>query len=208
MSVKLPSPQEGVYKLKLSVRGMVLVAFFAALMAVGAFISKIWPPDVIPFSLLPLLSMLAGVLIGPRLGALSMIVYVLVGLSGVPVLASPPFGGITYVFKPSFGFLLAFPAAAYVSGYIVHSQEKPGWLTFSLAMFSGIIATYVIGLPWMYIIFNFYLGQALTFFQVTAMMGLYIVLDFVKAALGVVVGKTIYERMSKSVELSHSQSKS
>jgi len=183
--------------MKLSVREMVLVAFFAALMAVGAYISKIWPPDVVPFSLLPLLCMLAGVILGPRLGALSMIVYLLVGLTGIPVFASPPYGGFTYLFKPTFGFIVSFIVGAYVAGLIVHKKDNPGWATFFGAMFISTVAMYVVGLPWMYLMFNFYVGKAMTFNQVVMMMSLYFWLDLVKAVIAAIVGKTMFERVAK-----------
>ncbi|MDN5321671.1 MAG: biotin transport system substrate-specific component [Clostridia bacterium] len=185
--------------MKLSVRDMVLVAFFAALMAVGAYISKIWPPDIVPFSLLPLLSMLAGVIIGPRLGALSIVVYILVGLIGVPVFASPPYGGFTYILKPTFGFLISFAVGAYIAGLLVHKKEKPGWGTFLSAMLTSTIVMYVIGLPWMYLVFNFYLGKPFTFMQIITMMSLYMGLDLIKALLAAIVGKTLFERVTKQV---------
>jgi len=184
-------------RMKISVREMVLAAFFAALMTVGAYISKVWPPDVVPFSLLPLLCMLAGVILGPKLGALSMTVYLLVGLTGIPVFASPPYGGFTYIFKPTFGFLVSFVVGAYVAGLVVHKKENPGWVTFLVAMLTSTVAMYAVGLPWMYLMFNFYVGQAMTFMQVLMMMSLYIVLDFVKAVIAAVVGKAMFERVSK-----------
>jgi len=181
--------------MNISVREMVLAAFFAALMAGGAYISKIWVSDV-PFSLLPLLCMLAGVILGPRLGALSMTVYLLVGLTGIPVFASPPYGGFIYILKPTFGFLVSFVVGAYVAGLLVHKKENPGWITFLGAMLTSTAAMYAVGLPWMYLMFNFYVGQAMTFIQVIMMMSLFIVLDFVKAVIAAVVGKALFERLS------------
>ncbi|MFZ7101365.1 MAG: biotin transporter BioY [Peptococcaceae bacterium] len=185
--------------MKLSVRDMVLVAFFAALMTIGAYISKIWPPDIVPFSLLPLFSILAGILIGPRLGALSMVVYILVGLIGIPVFASAPYGGLTYIFKPTFGFLIGFSVGAYVAGMLIHKKQNPGWFNFLTAVLISTIVMYIVGLPWMYVMYNFYVGSALTFIQIVTMMSLYIVLDLVKAVIAAVLGKTLYERVGKQI---------
>ncbi|NLT94727.1 MAG: biotin transporter BioY [Clostridia bacterium] len=185
--------------MKLSVREMILTAFFAALMTIGAYISKVWPPDVIPFSILPMLAMLAGVILGPRLGALSMVIYLLVGLIGIPVFASPPYGGFTYIFKPTFGFVVSFIVGAYVAGSIVHQKDRPGWGTFISAMFLSTIAMYVLGLPWMYLVFNFYVGQAMTLAQVFMMMAVYLVLDFVKAMIAALTGKILFERLKNQV---------
>ncbi|MFZ5945248.1 MAG: biotin transporter BioY [Bacillota bacterium] len=181
--------------MKLSVRDMILVAFFAALMTIGAYISKIWPPDIIPFSLLPLLSMLAGMIIGRKLGALSIVVYILVGLAGLPVFASAPYGGFTYIFKPTFGFLISFILSAYISGLLVYKKDQPGLGTFMVAAIISFVVMYIIGLPWMYLVYNFYLGTPITFLQIAAMMGLYMGLDFLKAIIAALVGKTMYERI-------------
>jgi biotin transport system substrate-specific component len=187
--------------MKLSVREMILASFFAALMTAGAYISKFWPPDVVPFSLLPLLAMLAGVLLGPRLGALSMLVYLLLGLIGIPVFASPPYGGFTYIFKPTFGFIVSFIIGAYTAGLIIYKKENPGWGTFLKAMFVSNTAMYVVGLPWMYVMFNFYTGQVMTFGQIFMMMALYMILDYFKALIAAVVGKTLFERVAKQVNI-------
>ena len=62
---------------------LVLCALFAALIAVGAFI-KI-PIPYIPLTLQTLFTMLAGLMLGGRLGAISVCVYVAIGLAGLPV---------------------------------------------------------------------------------------------------------------------------
>lgn len=59
---------------------------------------------------------LAGMLLGSRRGSLAVAVYVAVGLAGIPVFAAG--GGIQYVFRPSFGYLLGFIAAAWLTGRI------------------------------------------------------------------------------------------
>ncbi|MBS4026745.1 MAG: biotin transporter BioY, partial [Clostridia bacterium] len=74
--------------MKITTREMVLVSFFAALSVVAAMFSKYGGEAVVPFSLMPLVAMLAGALLGAKLGALSILVYVLLGLVGVPVFAS------------------------------------------------------------------------------------------------------------------------
>ena len=72
-------------KKKLSTREMVLCALFAALIAVGAFIRV--PVPVVPFTFQFLFTMLAGLLLGGRLGATSVSLYLMMGLAGLPVFA-------------------------------------------------------------------------------------------------------------------------
>ena len=83
---------------------LVLTALFAALTAVGAFF-KI-PFALAAISLQFLFTAMAGILLGAGYGALSQLVYVLIGLVGVPIFALG--GGFSYVLQPTFGFLLGY----------------------------------------------------------------------------------------------------
>ena len=93
-------------------RELVLCALFTALTAVGAFI-KI-PVPVVPFTLQFLFTMLAGLLLGGRLGAISVGAYAVLGLLGLPIFTEG--GGFWYLLKPSFGYILGFIVGAYVTG--------------------------------------------------------------------------------------------
>ncbi|MDD4047999.1 MAG: biotin transporter BioY, partial [Clostridia bacterium] len=105
--------------MKLTIQEMTRVALFSALIAISSLILKFGGELLVPFSILPLVVMLAGAILGARLGAFSVTVYVLIGLMGAPVFSKPPFGGVTYIFQPTFGFILGFIGAAYVTGWIV-----------------------------------------------------------------------------------------
>ena len=90
-------------------RNMVLAALFAALTAIGAFLQI--PTGTVPITLQFLFTALAGLLLGWKWGAISQLLYVGIGLLGLPVFTQG--GGIGYVLQPSFGFLLGLiPAAA------------------------------------------------------------------------------------------------
>lgn len=135
-------------------RDMVLCAMFATLIAVGAFI-KI-PIPVVPFTLQYLFTMLAGLLLGGRLGCLAVCVYILLGLAGLPVFAQG--GGIGYIFQPSFGYIIGFAAGAYVTGAIGNRKANPGYLRLMAANFTGLGIVYLFGMIYYYLISNFYLG--------------------------------------------------
>ena len=96
-------------------RGIVLCGLFSALIAIGAFL-QVPVPFMDYFTLQFLFVTLAGMLLGSRRGSLAVAVYVAVGLAGIPVFAAG--GGIQYVFRPSFGYLLGFIAAAWLTGRI------------------------------------------------------------------------------------------
>ena len=136
---------------KISTQDMVLCGVFTTLIAVGAFIKV--PIPVVPFTLQFLFTMLAGLLLGGRKGALSVGVYILLGLVGLPVFAEG--GGFWYILKPSFGYLLGFMLAAYVTGRMV---ERKGRLTTGWVMavnFLGLFIVYAAGMIYYYVICNY-----------------------------------------------------
>lgn len=130
---------------------------FTALIVVGAFIRI--PVPLIPFTLQFLFTMLAGLLLGAKLGALSVGLYILMGLLGLPVFAEG--GGIVYLFKPSFGYLIGFGVAAYVTGLIANSETAPAYPRLLAANFIGLGIVYLFGMVYCYLISNFYLGSPL-----------------------------------------------
>ena len=91
---------------------LVFCSLFTALIVVGAFI-KI-PVPVVPFTLQYLFTMLAGLILGPRLGTISVTAYMLLGLAGLPIFTEG--GGLWYVLKPSFGYIIGFCIGTYVTG--------------------------------------------------------------------------------------------
>lgn len=135
-------------------KDMVLFSLFTALIAVGAFIRV--PVPVCPFTLQLLFTTLAGLVLGSRKGAASVAVYVALGLAGVPVFTEG--GGPSYIFQPTFGYLIGFIVGAFLTGWI---REKVGTLTLPrilLANFAGLLVVYLFGMVYVYIISNFYLG--------------------------------------------------
>ncbi len=96
-------------------RVYVLASLFAGLTAVGAALRI--PLPYVPITLQTAFVLLSGLLLGPRYGALSQMLYVLVGLLGAPIFAHG--GGPAYILQPTFGYLLSFPLTAYVVGRLV-----------------------------------------------------------------------------------------
>lgn len=96
-----------------------LVATGAAFIAVCAILPAIPVGALpVPITLQTFGVMLAGVLLGPRRGALAVLLYLAVGLAGLPVFAQGT-GGLAVLGKPSLGYLLAFPLAAALAGWLV-----------------------------------------------------------------------------------------
>ena len=107
---------------------------FVALIAAGAFLKV--PVPVVPFTLQYLFTMLAGLLLGAKKGALAVCVYILLGLCGLPIFAQG--GGIGYVFQPSFGYIIGFALGAFVTGVIANKTGRPGYGRLLAANFAGL----------------------------------------------------------------------
>ena len=120
-------------------RNMVLAALFAALTAIGAFLQI--PTGTVPITLQFLFTALAGLLLGWKWGAISQLLYVGIGLLGLPVFTQG--GGIGYVLQPSFGFLLGLIPAAAVIGAL--TARRTGYLTVLAAVLVGDLILYAVG---------------------------------------------------------------
>jgi biotin transport system substrate-specific component len=95
-------------------RRIAAVAAFTVLTALSAHVSVWLPGMLVPVSLQTLMVLLSGLLLGPRLGAAAQTAYLMAGAAGLPVFAGGM--GVAYLFGPTGGYLLAFPAAAAVAG--------------------------------------------------------------------------------------------
>ncbi len=160
-------------------KDIILVALFAALTAIGGRIS--FSVYLVPLTLQLFFCLFAGMLLGARPGMASQLVYVLTGLLGVPVFANG--GGPSYVLNPTFGYLIGFIIAAYIIGKIVESLKKITLINMIIAAAAGFIITYAIGIPYFYIIYNFYLGKPLSFITSITMMIPYMAKDIILASI-------------------------
>ncbi len=133
--------------MKLTPRDITRVALFASLITIASLILKFGGDVLVPFSMLPFMVMLTGALLGSRLGSLSVLVYVLLGLAGVPVFAKAPYGGIAYLLQPTAGFLAGYVLEAYIVGKLIEKKERPGLSAFILAMAAGIVFLYLRAYP-------------------------------------------------------------
>ncbi|GAA3823067.1 biotin transporter BioY [Cellulomonas soli] len=105
-----------------------LVATFAAFIAVCAILPGIPTPSGVPITLQTFAVILAGLVLGARRGTLAVLLYLAVGLAGLPVFAGGT-GGTAVLAGPSVGYLLAFPFAAALAGFLVGAlrRVRPSW---------------------------------------------------------------------------------
>ncbi|MDR1858648.1 MAG: biotin transporter BioY [Treponema sp.] len=130
------------------VTGLVFTALFAALISAGAFIGI--PIGPVPIVLQNMFALLAGLVLGPALGASAVGLFIVAGALGVPVFAnngSPM--GIARLVGPSGGYIFGYLLGAVVAGLIVGfprpGQKTPAW-RLVLAVVAGMLVVYVPGL--------------------------------------------------------------
>lgn len=141
------------------IRNLILCAMFAALTAVGAFI-KI-PVPLVPVTLQLTFVTLAGYILGAKNGMISVLIYIALGLIGIPVFTEG--GGIGYVLRPTFGYIIGFALGAFVTGLIARKkQQTASYPRLLAAGFAGLVVIYVMGILYYYLISRFYLGSDIT----------------------------------------------
>jgi biotin transport system substrate-specific component len=128
-----------------------VVAMAVSLTAVAAQFTVPLPFTPVPFVLTPLVVLLSGAALGSRLGAITQALYVLVGVLGVPVFAPsatlPP--GVLRLFGPTGGYLMAYPIAAFVTGWLAERGWDRRYLSSAGAMLIGLAIIFLGGVSWL-----------------------------------------------------------
>ncbi len=187
--------------MKLSTQELVLAAMFTALMCIVTILVRVFQPVVIlPFSLQPFIMLLAACLLSPGGAAMSMLAYLALGLMGIPVFSAPPYGGPAYILLPSFGFILGFPVAAWVQAKLI---KRANLANFIWAGSIGVLVYYLIGLPYMYAILNFYVGKAMDVLTLLKIGFLpFITFDLIKIAIASWLAVQLIRRLNLEKDIS------
>ena len=127
------------------------VLFLTALTAAAAQVSVPLPFTPVPFTFQPMVVLLAGLAVGPRLAAASQVLYLAIGAAGLPVFAASPLlpPGALRLLGPTGGYLLAYPLAACVTGYLAQRGFDRRYVTSVLAMGAGLFIVYAGGATWL-----------------------------------------------------------
>lgn len=166
-----------------------LIATFAAVIAVGSLVAVPVSGVPVPVTLQTFAVLLAGAVLGARRGSLAVLLYLAVGLAGLPIFAQG-FGGPAVIGRASAGYLLAFPAAAWLIGAVAERSARRGWgvRTGSLVV-GGVAASlvvYAVGVPVMAARAAMSLGEAVAFNNV------FVPFDAVKLGLAVLVATSVH----------------
>lgn len=148
--------------MNLKARDLTMIAIFASLTAIGAFI-KI-PLPIVPFTLQYFFCALGAMILGSKKGALAQVLYVLMGLIGIPVFTQG--GGIQYIFNLTFGYLIGFIVGSFVIGKIIENVKNINIIKVLATCILGLLIICLFGAIHMYIIYNFYLGQAIGIWKI------------------------------------------
>lgn len=146
---------------------MALVSIFAVLTVITARLTI--PLPVIPFSMQPTMWTLSGLLLGSRLGPASQLLYIIMGLIGIPVFVGG--GGPEYVLSPTFGYLVGAVVCSWLCGRIVEKWRGEGRkltrVSYYMAGLAGLLVAYVFGVGYLYLLKNFWIPSVgMTFFRV------------------------------------------
>lgn len=177
-----------------------LCGLFVALIAVGAFlqISIPLPIYTMHFTLQWFFVLMAGLLLGTKLGTISVAIYLCAGLIGLPVFAAG--GGPQYALRPGFGFLLGFLLAAFLMGILVKKTKAQKFWQYLFVAAIGEFVYYLIGAVYFYLIKNIYAGEAVPWKVVVVQYCLITVIpDFLLCVLASKITVRLRPIMNKSI---------
>jgi biotin transport system substrate-specific component len=143
----LRNPQERTAE---ALRQVALVVGASLFVAICAHITiPLMPLTPVPLTVQNLAVLLVGLLLGSRRGFAALVVYLVEGMSGLPVFNPTGPGGVAQLFGVTGGFLLAYPFVAFVAGYVFELGRR----TFGRAVVAGIVAETLLfagGMAWLY----------------------------------------------------------
>ncbi len=137
---------------------IIYCSFFTALIAAGAFIKVVIPIQPMPMHITFqfFFVLIAGLILGAKNGFTSVLVYLILGIIGIPIFASG--GGPAYILKPTFGFLIGFALSAFTVGFLSSKIKKKNFLNIFICCFIAMLVMYLSGMLYFYMMSNFFLG--------------------------------------------------
>ncbi|MFH1361283.1 MAG: biotin transporter BioY [bacterium] len=175
------------YYLNKTIAQVLGVISFVALTIAGAYIRIPLPFTPVPITLQTFFVLLAGAMLGKKLGAISQFSYLLVGIFGLPVFTGGLYG-FARLFGPTGGYLVGFVLAAFVIGFILGRDQEASFVKIVGAMLAGLAILFITGTMWLSVILHISIQKA-------AILGMlpFIVGDAIK----LLAAATIYQRIQK-----------
>lgn len=176
------------FRRKLTATDIAECAVFIVLMVVSSYIQIPFP--LVPLTFQTVTAVLCGLLLGWKKGVISMSVYCFMGLVGLPVFSAG--GGIYYIFKPSFGYILGFIFSAAAGGLIVNNKndKNPATRRYIVAGICAFLADYIVGIPYCMVVAKLSGLENLTQLFITGNL-VYMPKDLVLSILAALLAKTV-----------------
>ncbi len=146
----------------MSTKDLVYIALFAALTAaLGLFPPLTLPVVGVPITAQSMGVMLAGAIAGAKRGGAALALFIVLVAVGLPLMAGGR-GGFGIFLGPSGGFVLMWPVAAFVIGYLYEKNlhALPVWKELAILAFGGVVLIYLVGVPWIAVMANIDLSKA------------------------------------------------
>lgn len=135
----------------MKVKRLIRISYFTMLTVIGALASYKCEP--FPITLQAFFAVLSGIVLGGTDGAISQILYIAIGLVGLPVFAYG--GGYKYVLEPTFGYLVGMAVGSFVAGIILRRFKTLNAGKVFGASLSGLACVYVLGTAYQVLMFVF-----------------------------------------------------
>jgi len=184
--------------MKFTTRDLTLIPIFTALMIVGAKVSI--PLAAVPVTFQLFFAILAGLLLGARNGLTSQLLYVFMGLVGLPVFSYG--GGFQYVFNPTFGYILGFAGCAFIVGALTQKISQMTFVKLTAIASVGFAFTYLFGNVYFYAIKNLYLASPIGLMDVFKIMMPYAIKDLILMLVAVSISVALLPRLRASKAIS------
>ena len=176
-------------------RHLTLIALFAALIAALGLVPRIDLVSGVPITAQSLGVMLAGAVLGAKRGFLAVLLFIVLAAIGLPLLAGGR-GGLGIFVGPTAGFVVGFPIAAFVTGWIVERWRAPITLSvFVASLVGGVVVLYAFGTIGMALVLSKTIPEALLL-STPFLMG-----DIIKAVLAALITRELV-RLRPGVVLS------
>lgn len=181
--------------MKPTIKEIILIGLFGALMVVGAKLS-IPTPFGVPLTFQLFFAVYAGLLLTVQSAVLSQLIYLVIGLIGIPVFAYG--GGIGYVVNPTFGYLIGFLLGAGIISFLVKRLKATKFPMILGISVLGYAAIYLFGNLYLYLIKNLYLAAPITFGKVCVVMFPYMIKDLILVVIAAYTATLILPILRKA----------
>jgi len=178
-----------IMKKRITLRQQLICGIFAAVIAILAQLT-IPLPSAVPFTMQVFAILLTAIVLGPRLGTISVLVYILIGAIGAPVFVQFK-GGYQVLAGPTGGYLIAYPFTAAILGYFSYKYKKNYFMIF-LGGILGLALCYIVGTTQLALVLNLTPKAAIIAGAIP-----FIPFDIVKLVLGIILGITLKSRLEK-----------